>query len=287
MNKIIGLFFLTQILCAQSYAALQTKLLDGPVATALGGAGRAAVVSTESGEMNPATLYHLRGWHMGFIYGAESEGTAAGSNKYHFILSDASEDVAFPASVSYSQVSRFETGQNDIDERELRVAAGFKILDNLSMGVAAKRYSQEVVGRTGVKADYNGTVGFLYNPMRYLGFGLVFDDFIETREIAFNPLIGAGVHYQFRRVVRARLDVSQPQKDNPNRRYILAYGIESLFTGQRFKLRVGQRHDMWLEKRYVSTGLGWDGPRLALNYAYEKDIDREDFRHLIDMKIQF
>lgn len=268
-----------------SVQATPTGYFEGPVATALGGTGRAAVSVTEGARLNPATLAHIDGYNIGFIYAAESLGERAGANKYHLVVSDSGEEAMFPGALSYSKISMFQQGR-DVDLQELSASLGWSFSEYLSWGLTGKYLIQEVKG--GAKAnDFNGSTGFLFTPRGDLGFAITFDDFLETREIPANPTTGLGANYIFGRTLMIRGDVAHPQKSNPERRLISMLGIETMALGNDFKLRFGHRWDDFMSRRMAAIGFGWQGPKLGVNYAYEKNLQTEDFRHLIDMLLRF
>jgi len=290
MSK-LGLFIL--FFSLQSFAFIDlkgtdgtlTSIFDGPAAVALGGAGLAAKSPNESGQVNPATLPLLDGSHFGFIYGAESVGPRAGSNKYHLIITEATDEVIFPGSLSLSKVGVFKDGR-DLSLQQLHGAVGFDISDFVSVGLAIKYMTLDGQNRPQSNA-FNSTLGVLVSPHRSLGFALVFDDFIDSNQIPSISTLGFGSQYIFDRILRVRADAILPQENNPNRKLILKAGLESLFLGKDFNFRLGYRSDDFRAQRYFATGLGWQGPKLGLNYGYERNVLSEDYRHIIDMLLQF
>ncbi len=262
-----------------------TNMFEGPASVALGGSGLAAKSPNESGHLNPATLPLLNGTHFGFIYGAESTGPRAGANKYHLVLAEANDEVAFPGSLTYSKVGVFKDGK-DASFQELHGSMGVQVSDYLSFGLGLKYMTLEAQTETQVSA-FNTIMGFLVAPHRNVGIALVFDDMLDTKDIPTNPTIGLGGQYVFDRLLRVRLDVVQAQKDNAGKKPIIKTGVESLFMGKDLNFRVGYRWDELRAERFFGTGLGWQGPNLGLNYAYEKSALSDDYRHLIDMLLQF
>lgn len=256
------------------------------MATALGGAGRATTNPMESSHLNPATLSQLTGYYIGAIYSGEDEGPNSGANKYHLVISDANEDVLFPASLSYSKITVSQAGQRDVNEQEIQVGIGKTMFEGFAAGFSVKRLSDETPGGTNI-SDYNGSFGFLFTPVSVLGIGLVFQDVLNTTQITMNPVVGTGVQYLLKDLARIRIDWDQPQKSNPDRKGEMMIGLESLFLGEGFALRVGEKWDQFHGRRLFGTGLGWQGPKLGFDYAYEKDLDSTDFRHLVDLSLQF
>jgi hypothetical protein len=262
-----------------------SNIFEGPAAVALGGAGLAAKSANESGHMNPATLPLLNGTHFGAIYGAESTGPRAGSNKYHLVVAEATDEVACPGALTYSKVGAFKDGR-EVSLQEIHGALGIDLSDHISVGTAVKYLTLEGQHIQQVSA-INGMVGLLVTPHRNVGIAFVYDDFMNTKEIPTASTLALGGHYIYERYLRVRLDTELQQNDNPNRRLVIKAGLETMLLAKDVNLRFGYRWDEVRTKKFAAMGIGWQGPRLGLNYAYEKDAGSEDFRHLIDMLVQF
>lgn len=262
-----------------------SNIFEGPAAVALGGAGLAAKSPNESGHMNPATLPLLNGTHFGAIYGAESTGPRAGSNKYHLVVAEATDEVAFPGALTYSKVGVFKDGR-DLSLQEVHGAVGVDLSDFVSVGTAVKYLTLEGQNIQQVSA-FNGMVGLLVTPHRNVGIAFVYDDFMDTKEIPSASTLALGGHYIYERFVRVRFDTVLQQNDNPSRRLIFKAGLESMFLARDVNLRFGYRWDEVRAQKFAAMGIGWAGPRLGLNYAYEKNAGSDDYRHLIDMLVQF
>jgi len=263
---------------------------SGPTSTALGGAGAAGVHILEASHTNPATLPHVRGYYLGFLYNSLSSRQEGGSLASSFadmgiLLTDASEEVLVPATISYIKGSGIEADA-EFDETEIHVGLGFKVVKMLSMGLSVERFTR--AQRNGAEfLDHNVSLGTLLTPRKNLGFALVFHDMLNTRNIQMNPTTTLGAFWMYETFLKVYFDWSQPQKNNPSRREIIATGIESIPIGHGIAIRTGGRWDQFIGKRYMTTGLGWDGPNLSANYGYEKNLDFDEYRHLVDMRVQF
>jgi len=279
------LFTLLSLQFAHATQISPSEYFEGPQSIALGGTGRAAVVPNESGALNPATLAFIKGYNFGAIYGAESAGPRAGANKYHLVISDSGEESMFAGALSYSKINLFSDGK-DTNYQQAQFSFGKDVMSYVSMGVKIKYLRKEVLQEE-VKDDFNTGLGFLLAPRENMGFGVMLDDMLSTSEVKMIPTLGFGAFYDYKKIARFRLDSVQPQKENPNRRWIHMVGLESFFLGNDFALRLGHRWDDYRGTRFVSAGLGWQGPRLGLNYAFEQDSETADYRHLVDMLLQF
>jgi hypothetical protein len=227
---------------------------------------------------------------MGFLYNTSSTGEdanrpATSTTGLGLVLTDASDDVLVPASLSYVRGSSF-AGDLESNDTEIRVGIGFRALNKLSMGLAVERLTRNEL-HSSEKLEHNLTTGILFTPTRSLGLSAVFHDMLNTRNIPMNPTTTLGAFWSYQKVWKAYFDWSQPQKNNTSRREIIAVGMESAMTGGGLNLRTGGRWDQYIAKRFGTMGLGWDGPNLCVDYAYEKNLDADEYRHLVDMRIQF
>jgi hypothetical protein len=271
--------------------ALNASVFQGPVSTSIGGAGSAGVLTLEASHLNPAALAHVNGYYMGFMYGAgthQNYDGAPGSNVsgMGLVLTDASEEVAVPATLSYVKGNLFQDGQ-EFEETEIHVGVGYRLIELVSLGIAAKRVSRNII-RGPEKVEHNGSIGFLFTPGKTLGISLVFNDVLDSKDgFDLIPVTTVGAFWMYENAVRFYADWSQPQKSNPGRRDILALGIENILFGNYISVRTGGRWDQVLAKRFLAGGLGWEGPNLSVDYAYEKNVDSDEFRHLVDMRVLF
>lgn len=279
-------FFFALTLSASAFGAT----FSGPVSTSLGGAGTAGVHILEASHLNPATLPHLKGYYMGVLYNSSaSQGDASAPatsvSGLGLVITDASEEVLIPAAASYTRGTRL-VGSTEFTETEIHVGIGFKVVKRVSAGVSVDRVTRtQTSGPEFI--DHNATVGALYAPYDNLGFAVVFRNMLETRNIEMNPTTTIGAFWMYEKLWRAYLDLSQPQKRNPSRREIIAIGVENSPLGGGVFIRTGGRWDQYEGKRFMTAGLGWDGPNLSLDYGYEKNLDYDEYRHLVDMRVQF
>ncbi|MEQ1877083.1 MAG: hypothetical protein ABL958_10585 [Bdellovibrionia bacterium] len=263
---------------------------SGPTSTAIGGAGTAGVNILEASHRNPATLPHVVGYHFGFLYNsgsARGEATAPETSVSDFgiVLTDVSEEVLVPAALSYVKGTTVVNGV-ETNESEIHVGAGFRVVKFLTAGFSIERLTQSQLNGPEM-LDHNATAGLLFTPRFNIGLSLVFRDMLNTRNIEMNPTTTVGVLWMFDTFLKVYLDLSQPQKSNPSRREIVAIGVESTPVGREVMVRTGGRWDQYIGKRYMTAGLGWDGPNLSVDWGYEKNLDFDEYRHLVDMRVQF
>jgi hypothetical protein len=277
------------ILVLWSASALGS-VFSGPMSTSLGGAGSAGVNILEGSHLNPATLPFIQGYHAGFLYNSSSAGSqgnlpATSVSGLGVVLTDASEEVVIPASASYLKGNMY-VGDKEYTQTEIHVGMGFRVVSKLAAGVAVERRTRNLLNGP-EDVEHNVTTGLLFTPLGNVGLSLVFHDMLDVRNIPMNPTTTIGAMWMYHKVWRVYADWSQPQKSNPSRREIISIGVESSPMGEDIFVRTGGRWDQYNEKRYLSAGMGWDGPNLSLDYGYEKNLDFDEYRHLVDMRLQF
>lgn len=280
--------FILSVVLSSSLALASN--FSGPHSTAMGGAGTAGVSILEASHLNPASLPHAKGYHLGFLYNSastrgEADVQQTSISNLGVVLTDASEEVLIPASVSYLKGSNV-IGTQEFNETEIHVGVGFRVVKFLTMGLAVDRLTRSQLNGP-ENLEHNLTTGFLFTPRWNLGISLVFRDMLNARNIEMNPTTTIGALWMYDTFLKAYLDLSQPQKSNPSRREIIALGIESTPIGKEVMIRAGGRWDQFIGKRYLTAGLGWDGPNLSVDWGYEKNLDFDDYRHLVDMRVQF
>ncbi|MES2856502.1 MAG: hypothetical protein V4692_11595, partial [Bdellovibrionota bacterium] len=163
--------------------------------------------------------------------------------------------------------------------------AGF-IFSKLSVGLAVHRFMSSAL-EVSSNQD-NGNLGFLYTPNKSMGFGLVGYDLLNASETV--PMVArlkrtyaVGMHYIYEEMLRLRLDLVHPEVGNPGRRTEVMTGLETFFTDD-FAFRLGAHFKEPTDQTFLTTGMGFKGPRLSFDYSFQKDIRASDgYRHMFDL----
>jgi hypothetical protein len=262
------------VLVNSAKASSEQPYRIGPGASALGGSGRAAVDAAESGWLNPATLVHIQSYHF-----------AVSSHQ-----SDGGEEKLAAGSFSFIQRKTLRGGAGAVtaDQRDFQFSmAGFFPGKSLSIGLTFRRLIHEQAGGFDVTQD-NFAIGFLYPMTEKFGIALTGHDLAGAAdsvapEARMIPTIGLGVHFVPHEILHARADLVRPMESNDDGRNNVHLGLESWFR-QDFAFRLGSA---WLETRnenWLTTGLGFKGPRLSFGYSFEKEIRSNDgSRHTFDL----
>ena len=267
----------------------QAQFFTGPIAASMGGAGRAAADGNEAAFLNPASVVSLRKYYFSGLYGVSSHPVNGDSSIYGISLADGTPENLFPGAVSY--LHRFVQGQNGFTDvqQDTQIAVGAALLPRLSLGVAGHQTTDLL--NTGDRfTQTNMNVGVLFMPLDYLGLGATVTDlFLTSGTVAqaqqLIPTYAIGAHLIIQDIFRMRLDIVRPDRDT-ERNDVMA-GIESYFSSS-FAFRFGELWKETLDQNFLTAGLGYHGPNLSFDYAYQRDMRAgAGETHLIDLCVGF
>ncbi len=261
----------------------------GPISSALGGAGTAANDPTEAGWLNPATLVHVRRYHFALSAQQSHRERGDGYQDFGVMLADGGEEKIFAGSFSYVQRKTLRGGAGAIsaDQKDFQGSvAAFVPGYRLSIGGTYRRLVHEQPGADFTQNTYS--LGALLPFGKSFGVALVGRDLAggagdAPPEAQINPSLAVGVHAGFMDILQFRSDLVRPLRNNGLNRNDVRGGIESWFRPD-FAFRVG---GAWLENRdetWLTTGLGFKGPRLSFGYAFEQELrEGNGSRHTFDL----
>lgn len=264
----LPVFLLVYLSVNMAFAQVYTS----SISAATGGSGRAAIEPGDALLLNPAAVPHLKGR---FLF------TSFAKDEFAASLSDNTEESTIPAGFSFVQ-KKSSSSMGDLKQQDLAVTLAEFFFAKWTVGLTGHYLTQNVP-----KADYsqtNADLGFLYTPRDNLGFGLVvYNIFGEKDSIPkeFRPKtsVAGGLNYIYHDSTRFRLDITSES--------IYEAGMEMYFN--RFFIgRLGYSDDTDDERQLVTAGLGFNGPRFQINYAYQSNTEKSgDYRHSIDLIIPF
>ncbi len=256
-------FFKTEIANAQ--------VTIGSVSSSTGGTGRAAVSPGDSVILNPAMLYHLRGY---IFYSSYRPGESL------FALSDNTKETVIPTAFTLSKKENFQN---------FRLTLADHVYKGISMGLSA-HYSEH--SENNIHAhQWNSDLGFSYLPTKQIGLGLVFYNLQgESKDLPaedrLQRQVGLGGTYLYRNFLRWRLDVLSGPENSMSKPTAMV-GMESLLN-KWMLLRLGYQENSSTEQKYATAGLGLDYPRFSLNYGFEAELEKsQNKRHSVDLAIPF
>lgn len=286
-NSVLSLFIVLIVFGSEAKAQFHT----GAIAAATGGAGRAAVDPGEASYLNPAVLAHLRRYYGGANYDFGSHPEEGQFRQFGVLLADNSPGNLIAGSFSYQRRNTdFEVG-GSVLQQALQASLGGFVYRHLALGVSAHRlYYQPDSGSEYIQD--NGNVGLMFTPLDYLGLAFTAYNVLPASEsvpvgVRLVPTFAIGSNIIIKDILHLRLDFVRPDKFNEGQRTNVMAGLESYFRDD-FAFRLGGR---WMETRdqmWVSTGIGFKGPKLSFDYTFEKDVRRADgSRHLFDLWLPF
>lgn len=286
---ISSLIFTSNLFSVASAASPELPYRVGPASAALGGAGRAGADPSEAGWLNPATLVHVRSYHFSVSHQQSHRDTGDGYRDFGLMLADGGEDKLAAGSFGYVQRSTLRGGAGAIasEQKDLQASvAAFLPGERISLGLGYRRLIHAQPGNDITQDTF--TLGMLMPFGDTFGIGLVGQDLAggsssAPPEARLIPSFGVGMHATFASILQVRADVIRLLRENPGARSDVRLGLESWFRPD-FAFRLG---GAWLENRdetWLTTGIGFKGPRLSFGYAFEKEIRTTNgTRHTFDL----
>ncbi|WP_415061693.1 hypothetical protein [Bdellovibrio sp.] len=248
------------------------QVYNSSISAATGGTGRAAVEAGDASFLNPSALVHLRGHYL-FSSFAKDE--------FAVTLSDNSEESFLPASLGYLN-KKTEVTQGQLEQSDITLSLAEFVVDKLAFGMTGHYFEQKLP-----QASYrqiNADLGLLYTPQPHIGWALVvYNAFGEKDDVPENlrlkTSVGGGFNYIYQNTVRFRLDATSES--------LYMGGLET-YINKFMITRLGYQNDTDHKRELITAGLGFKGPRFALNYAYQGNPQISgDYRHSVDLEIPF
>jgi len=236
--------------------------------------------------LNPANFPSEPDYHMsGFFEETELDKAGFETHLGGAVL-DRNPEVLFPALATYRQSEVRGPSGTVLEEMDIEVSIGKAYNDWSAFGVSVSYLDQDLRGGAD---DYyiNSSVGFVFLANKELSFGLVFENILDNYTVGLQPATALAVGYSLSEVFRVGADFVIPGKDNPEKHFTASLGAET-FMMYGMVLRAGYRVDQVDVERYAAFGLGWRGPRIYTNYAFEKALNYDNvFTHSLDLGVYF
>lgn len=268
----------------------EAQYLTNPTINALGGAGAAARGLSSNMLINPASLALMTTvefdgqYRNGDLSGGQTE------SFYGLSVADNTEDVFIAGGLTYLKGSKTFFDQESEDQF-WNLSLAKRLSDRLIVGGSILFLDSEVRGLKSFK-QYNGTLGAMVLLSEELIVGVVFDSFLSPDEdvplpFRLAPSNRIGLRWTPQDFFSLRADVSRREHENPDKEGAIHLGMES-FANKYNILRLGAKFDDYQKQNFVTLGWGFNGPRLRLNYSFEKPLKQSNgAMHSVDLLVGF
>ncbi|MEO0335603.1 MAG: hypothetical protein AAF202_04385 [Pseudomonadota bacterium] len=268
----------------------EAQYFTGPSVNALGGAGAAARGGSINMLINPAAVALMQTieasgqYRNGDLSGGRTE------SFYGVSIADNTEDVLIAGGLTYLNGTKKFSGSLESQDQYWNVSLASR-LGRLAIGGSAMFLDSAVKGDETYK-QYSGTFGLMLLASEQLVFGAVYDSFVNPGSdvpipVRLTPTSRLGLRWTPEDFFSVRLDVSRREHENPDREGAVHFGFES-FANNYNIIRFGGRVDDFYKQNFVTAGWGFNGPRLKLNYSFEKPLKESNgAMHSVDLLVSF
>lgn len=267
------------------------EIYTGAISSALGGTGRAGMKGTESVFLNPALVPLHQGYELTGYYRDGYIDTRQHRQAWGLGALDQGRDVWFPGSLHYFRTRDAGRTTAAADGELWHAAIGQAMNESFSFGVSGYRLTTDVTGDRDYE-QWNFSIGTLYLVNDTLSFAYVVDNIAKPgsrvprglREDMRQSVAGSLALAQ---MVRIRMDISREERFNPDKRLKWMTGFESM-TSEFFVMRIGYTRDELADSKIFTAGVGFNGPRLRLDYGLQKNVERTSGAlHSVDLRLPF
>lgn len=279
------------LLVAVPNTAMAARFFRGPQSSAMGQAGRAGIDSAESAFVNPALLPLMKASGANFYYRDGYIEDGQHRNSLGVGGFDNSEGVFFPGSLHYLRLRDTGLGAGSPVESEVwHGAMGYQVSDRLYAGANAYRLTSKVEDKS--YEQWNGSLGLLVRVNPFLGVGYVLENIAKPGSdvpmgLREDMEQGLGFFGAIAEIAHLRFDISRREKHNPDHKMAYMVGVETQ-SHKFFLLRMGFKRDELQDQKLWTAGLSFNGPRLKIDYSFEKSEDRASGAlHSVDMRLPF
>jgi hypothetical protein len=265
-------------------------LYRGPLSSAMGGTGRAAMDSPEGAFLNPALVPLMKNYELDGYYRDGLLDPGQHRTSYGVGAADNSEDVLFPGALHYMRLRGTGQASAGADSELWHVAVG-KNIGNISFGISGYRLDTKVE-RDREYVQWNYSLGFLGMINPDMGVGYVLKNIAKPGAdvplgLRQNLQQGLGYFASLGTVARVRVDVTREETHNIDKKLSYMIGFENL-ASEYGVFRIGYRRDDQNAQDYLTVGGGLEGPRLKIDYAFEKNLKgTSEALHSVDMRLPF
>ncbi|WP_246845184.1 hypothetical protein [Bdellovibrio sp. NC01] len=248
------------------------QVYNSSISAASGGTGRGSIEPGDALLLNSATLPHLKGR---FLF------TSFAKDEFAASLSDNTTESVVPAGLSYVQ-KKSTSSFGDLKQQDIAVTLADFVVEKFSMGLTGHYTEQKIPNAS--YSQTNVDLGFLYTPFSNLGIGLVGYNLLGEqdnipKEFREKTSVGAGFNFIYQNSIRFRVDATSES--------FYGVGLET-YLNKFIITRFGYSNDTDDSRQLLTAGVGFNGPRFQINYAYQGNTEKSgDYRHSVDLVIPF
>lgn len=284
MLKALGFLIFIHTLSAHAV------IFRGPISSALGGTGIAAMDSPEAAFLNPALVPLFKGFEMDVYYRDGYPDPGQHRTAYGIGAGDNTETVYFPGAFNYIRMRDMGRASAAADSELWHGSLG-KNFGPVSFGVSAYRFTSKVTDDQEY-VQWNFNLGALWIVDKWIGFGYVLQNIANPggdvpAGLREDMLQGLGSFVAIGEIARLRLDITRHEQNNPQQKMVYMAGFEN--SVHAFGVfRAGYRWDEERGQRYATAGVAFNSPRLKIDYAFEKNVKGTgDALHGVDLRLPF
>ncbi len=270
---------------------VHAEVFIGPSASSLGGAGRAGLSGAESVFLNPALVPLIQMTEVIGYFRDGQYGRGQHRNAWAVGAVDSGKEVYFPAAFHYVRTRDTGRALTAADGEMFHLALGKNISERLAIGFSGYHLKYKVSGDREY-TQWNGSLGALVLITENMGFAYVLNNVAGPgsdvpRGLREDMNQGIGVYGAIAEIARLRVDLTRQERFNPDKKMAYMVGIESMLSDY-FLFRAGFRRDDLRDERFYTAGIGFTGPRLKIDYGFEKNAEgAEGAVHSVDMRVPF
>lgn len=257
---------------------------------AIGNSGVAGLKSPEAIFLNPAALAQTEGLNSALLYQdgvvqSDERKTLAG-----LLITDNSEGVLIPGALAYLRGSRRFSGLA-AEEQMWKVSFAKKFYERWGLGFGLSYLTSEIENDKTYK-QLGASLGAQVQITSTFSVGLAFENLGNDEDeipLAFRllPKSRLGVSYQPTDLFSLFVEAARPERENEDKKGSLHLGLAS-YPNAFTVVRTGMNWDDYAKQNYFTFGLGFDGPRLKMNYAIQKALKgTNEALHGVDFLVAF
>lgn len=273
-----------------AHSIVHAEAYRAPLSSSMGGTGRAGIDSVEGAFLNPALVPLLKSYEIDSYFRDGMLNPEEHRHSWGVGAGDNTEEVLFPGTLNFVRMR--DTGRTlaPVDSDLWHVAIG-KNFGQFGWGISGYRLNSKVENDREY-VQWNYSLGVLYMINQDMGVAYVLNNIAKPSSDV--PLglredlqQGAGFFATLGKLARVRADITRNEVFNPEQRMVYMLGCENMASSFGV-FRMGYRWDDQRDQKYLTAGAGLQGPRLKLDYSFEKNLKgTAEALHSVDMRLPF